>query len=93
MASIFSFWSGLHRSLARLHGGSGAFQQEIEAHGGESQEFSSVYAAYAESVVKAAQALRLHGKNSAEFATADIASMRLFHRAKKMQGLKKPKPN
>jgi hypothetical protein len=54
-------------------------------------DFTSLYVAYAESTLEASRALREHGKASRQFAVADVASMRLFHRVKKAQGLKKPK--
>jgi hypothetical protein len=34
--------------------------------------------------------LKKHGAQSPQFGGADVASMRLFHRVKKMQELKKP---
>ena len=55
-----------------------------------------MYAVYAASTVQARKELQEHGKNSPQFVAADIASKRLFHRVKKMQGLKKdkvPKPS
>jgi hypothetical protein len=54
-------------------------------------DFHEAYHAYAEATVKANEMLRRHGKGSPQFVAADLASMRLFHRVKKLQGLKKPK--
>lgn len=54
------------------------------------QDFQNSYADYANAVAKASAMLQQHGPGSAQFRDADIAGMRLFHRVKKMQGLKKP---
>jgi hypothetical protein len=58
-----------------------------------SADFPEVYRAYARATVKANDMLRKHGKGSVQFVEADRASMRLFHSAKKLQGLKKGKPS
>jgi hypothetical protein len=79
----------LHRTFARLHG---AHFEEVSAGGekeGQAADFTALYAAYAEATLRASALLQKHGKSSPQFATADVASMRLFHRVKKMQGLKK----
>ncbi|HWY61697.1 MAG TPA: hypothetical protein VNW15_07325 [Rhizomicrobium sp.] len=55
------------------------------------EDFKCVYAEYACAVSHANVMLQRHGMASAQFSEADIASMRLFHRVKKMQGLGKPK--
>ena len=80
-------FSTMHRLFARMHG----IELRDGANAPGSQDLVSAYAAYADSTMKASAALRKHGKASAEFAAADVESMRLFHRVKKMQGLKKPK--
>lgn len=48
------------------------------------------YADYAQAIAHANAMLQRHGPQSEAFAKADIAGMRLFHRVKKMQGLKMP---
>jgi hypothetical protein len=78
----------VHRLVARLHGASRAPAPAIALN-----DFPEAYRAYAEATVKAHEMLRRHGKGSEQFVAADIASMRLFHRVKKLQGLKKPKPS
>jgi hypothetical protein len=80
-------FSGIHRFFARLHGM--ALPGDANATGAVPQDFMSAYAAYADSTMRASLALQKHGKASPQFTTADIESMRLFHRVKKMQGLKK----
>ena len=80
-------WRNLHRFFARLHGGKLDEAETIECHPPE--DFPSVYAAYAAATAHANNMLRQHGPRSPEFVQADVASMRLFHRVKKMQGLKK----
>src|SRR5205807_528035 len=80
-----------HRFFARLHG---ARTETVTGQTNErssSEDFQSAYAAYASATAHANMMLQQHGAQSPEFATADIASMRLFHRARKMQGLKKPR--
>jgi hypothetical protein len=78
--------AALHRKLARLHGSGPA---SADAGG----DFPRLYRAYARATVTASQMLRKHGKDSAQFVSADVASMRLFHRVKKLQGLKKARPS
>ena len=80
----------LHRVFARLHGGmpdeaplTNAVKPE------KSDELKSAYAEYAAATAEANAMLQKYGADSAQFASADVASMRLFHRVKKMQGLKK----
>ena len=83
-------WRNLHRFFARLHG---AQIEDAPDQTAEPQEsFPAVYAEYASATDRANTMLQEHGPRSPEFVRADIASMRLFHRAKKMQGLKKPRP-
>jgi len=77
--------------MVRLHGAQIALARQDVRDGAVSDDFGSVYADYADSVVKANAVLQEHGRRSAQFVAADVASMCLFHRAKKMQGLKKPK--
>ena len=76
----------LHRRFARLHGAGTAPADAVG-------DLAGLYRAYARATVKASHLLRKHGKDSAEFVAADIASMRLFHRVKKSQGLKKVRPS
>ncbi len=78
-------WKPAYRMFARLHG----MHDDEEAETGK-RDFASVYADYAESAAKASLALQRHGRGSMEFKAADTQSMRLFHRVKKMQGLKRP---
>lgn len=84
--------SMLHRAFARLHGG---MPDETPAiHGAvpdQSDRFRAAYAEYASATAHANAMLQEHGAQSAQFASADVTSMRLFHRVKKMQGLKKPR--
>jgi hypothetical protein len=85
-------WRNLHRFFARLH--RGKLNESEIAERRPPKDFPSVYAAYAAyafATVHAHNMLQQHGPHSPEFAQADIASMRLFHRVKKMQGLKKAK--
>ena len=82
--------SNLHRVFARLHGGTtGEAGEDAVARPGRSEKFKSAYAEYASATTQANVMLQNHGADSPQFATADVASMRLFHRVKKMQGLKK----
>jgi hypothetical protein len=74
-----------HDRMRRLHGGGAA---DTPAPG---EGFAACYDDYARAVADANAILRQHGPQSVQFAAADIASMRLFHRVKKMQGLKKPR--
>jgi hypothetical protein len=76
--------TNLHRLLATLHGAEPATAPQAG-------DFPALYRAYAEATLKASEMLHVHGKDSAQFVSADIASMRLFHRVKKLQGLKKPR--
>jgi hypothetical protein len=57
----------------------------------QSDEFKKAYAEYASATALANVMLQEHGAGSPQFASADVASMRLFHRVKKMQGLRKPR--
>jgi hypothetical protein len=82
---------GIHRFFAKLHGIDLRRCDDPEESPTLSDDFPSVYAAYAEATAQANALLQRHGPHSPEFAAADVASMRLFHRAKKMQGLKKPR--
>jgi hypothetical protein len=49
----------------------------------------STYAEYASATARANVMPQKYGAQSSQFASADVASMRFFHRMKKMQGLKK----
>lgn len=91
LASRLPFWFKLHRMLARLHGSELSVGLSTES-AGAAHDFVSLYSAYAEATAQANLALQQHGKNSQQFMAADVASMRLFHHVKKMQGLKKAKP-
>ena len=82
--------SNLHRAFARLHGGlpdeapvTNAVKLE------KSDELKSAYAEYVAATAEANAMLQKHGVDSPQFTSADIASMRFFHRVKKMQGLGK----
>jgi hypothetical protein len=81
----------LHRlvqeHMQRLHGGGSA----PPVAGAQGADFQQCYDDYAGAVANANAMLQQHGPGSAEFAQADVASMRLFHRVKKMQGLKNPR--
>jgi len=81
-------FSNLHGTLARLHGRT---QQEAGSTSKEKGEFKAVYAEYAAATALANDLLQQHGPASPQFTRADVASIRLFHRAKKMQGLRKPR--
>lgn len=81
----------LHRALARLHGGMPDDPPSNAAGGERSEGFRAAYAEYASATAHANAMLQEHGAQSVQFASADVASMRLFHRVKKMQGLKKPR--
>jgi hypothetical protein len=59
---------------------------------GPAADFASQYADYGDSTAEASLALLKYRKGSQQFISADIASMKLFHRVKKMQGMKKAKP-
>ena len=76
--------AALHRRFAGLHGAD-------PAPADDAGDLAGLYRAYARATVKASHMLGKHGKDSAQFVSADIASMRLFHRIKKLQGLKKPR--
>jgi hypothetical protein len=85
-------WSILHATFARLHGGMREEPLATNATGtGQSNEFKKAYAEYASATALANVMLQEHGAGSPQFASADVASMRLFHRVKKMQGLRKPR--
>lgn len=85
-------WSSLHATFAKLHGG---MREEFLATNAtrpqQSDEFKKAYAEYASATVLANVMLQEHGAGSPQFASADVAGMRLFHRVKKMQGLRKPR--
>ena len=83
----------LHRVFARLHGGM-RDEVPIADAGGPVQNdaFKSAYAEYASATARANVLLQTHGAQSSQFVSADVASMRLFHQVKKMQGLKKARP-
>lgn len=82
----------LHRMFARMHGG---MPGEVAVAGTVIPEqddgFEAAYAEYASATALANTMLQEHGARSSQFTNADVASMRLFHRVKKMQGLKKPR--
>ena len=85
-------WSSLHATFARLHGGSRDEPLTNNAtRPQQSDEFKKAYAEYASATAIANVMLQEHGAGSPQFASADVASMRLFHRVKKMQGLRKPR--
>jgi hypothetical protein len=84
-------WRNLHRFFARLHGGQ--METATDQSAEPPEHFAAVYAEYASAADHANNMLQRHGARSAEFAKADIASMRLFHKAKRMHGLKKPRPS
>ena len=85
----------LRRVFARFHGGIAdeAPLTDVVKPGvvkpGQSDELKSAYAEYASATAETSAMLQKHGAQSPQFASADVASMRLFHRVKKMQGLKK----
>jgi hypothetical protein len=85
-----TLWSSLHATFAKLHGG---MREESLANNAtrpqQSDEFKNAYAEYASATALANVMLQEHGAGSPQFTSADVASMRLFHRAKKMQGLRK----
>ena len=87
-----SLWSALHARFARLHGG---MQNDLAVTTApnleQRDEFRRAYAEYASATAHADAMLQSYGVGSPQFASADIASMRLFHRVKKMQGLRKPR--
>ena len=89
----------LHRFLRdHLHGG-----HALRNHGEASatavgilekgEEIKCCYAAYASAVANANAMLQRHGPDSEQFTQTNIASMRLFHRVKKIQGMGKPRPD
>ena len=85
-------WSSLHATFAKLHGGMRDEPLATTATGPEQgNEFKKAYAEYASATALANVMLQEHGAGSPQFASADVASMRLFHRVKKMQGLLKPR--
>jgi hypothetical protein len=80
----------LHKVFARLHGGMPDEAPAADAVRREQSEgFKAAYAEYASATAQANVMLQKHGAQSPQFTSADVASMRLFHRVKKMQGLKK----
>ena len=82
----------LHKALARLHCGMPDEAPVADTVGhDQSDRLSAAYAEYASATVQANATLQEHGAQSSQLASADVASMRLFHRVKKMQGLKKPR--
>lgn len=74
--------------FAKLHGG-----DPIAGHGPDTKmdDLRAAYAQYADAVRLANDALQAHGPTSREFKKADTDSMKLFHRAKRLQGFKKKK--
>ena len=83
--------SSLHGIFARLHGGIPDEAVTNAAAVEKGDEFKKAYAEYASATARANLLLQEHGAKSPQFASADVASMRLFHRVKKMQGLRKPR--
>jgi hypothetical protein len=84
----------LHRVFARLHGDMPDEAPITKAvNPAQSEDFKTAYGEYAAATAHANVLLHAHGAQSSQFVSADIASMRLFHRVKKMQGLKKARPN
>ena len=85
-------WSSLHAMFAKLHSGMRDEPLATNSTGPEqSDEFKKAYVEYASATTLANVMLQEHGAGSPQFASADVASMRLFHRVKKMQGLRKPR--
>lgn len=85
--------SSLHRTFSRLHGGIGNEARPGIASPDQHAELQAAYAEYAAATAHASDMLQQHGPASPQFARADVANMRLFHRVKKMQGLRKPREN
>ena len=85
--------SSLHRTFARLHGGIGNEVRPGIANLEQHADLQAAYAEYAAATAHASEMLQQHGPASPQFARADVTSMRLFHRVKKMQGLRKPREN
>ena len=82
-------WSfNLHRVFARLHGASISSGNSL---GAEDGKLEIAYGEYTMAVCRANAALKSHGQRSKEFHEADVATMRLFHRVKSLQGLKNPR--
>jgi hypothetical protein len=65
--------------------------EPIAGASGKDEEFACVYAEYVSSLAQANAMLQRHGMQSPQFAQADIAGMRLFHRVKQLQGMGKPR--
>jgi hypothetical protein len=80
------------KSLAALHGRFARLHGAEPTPANDAADLPGLYRTYAMATVRASRMLHKHGKDSAQFASADVASMRLFHRVKKLQGLKKPRP-
>jgi hypothetical protein len=80
-------FSALHATLARLHGG--LPDESVAAGSVQGEAFKKAYGEYASATALAHAMLQEHGPGSPQFTSADVASMRHFHRVKKMQGLRK----
>ena len=84
----------LHRVLRDMHGAPGRRANASDASSAAPDEdIRCCYADYASAVANANAMLQRHGAQSAQFTQADIASMRMFHRVKKLQGIGKPVPD
>ena len=83
-----NLFPNLHETFARLHGG---MRQKAHPASEQSDEIKAAYAEYASATALANAMLQQHGPTSPQFTSADVASMRLFHRVKKLQGLGKPR--
>lgn len=57
----------------------------------KSEDFKCLYAEYVCALAQANVMLQRHGMTAPQFAEADVASMRLFHRLKRLQGMGKPR--
>ena len=55
------------------------------------EDFKCLYAEYVCALAQANVMLQRHGMTAPQFSEADTASMRLFHRLKRMQGMGKPR--
>lgn len=82
---------GIHRFFAKLHGMDIRKDDDLAEKPATADDFRAIYGAYAAATAQANALFQRDGAHSPEFIAADVASMRLFHRAKKMQGLKKPR--
>lgn len=83
-----NMFPSLHEAFAKLHGG---MRHKARPGLEQSDEIKAAYAEYASATALANTILQQHGPGSPQFASADVASMRLFHRVKKLQGLGKPR--